>query len=335
MNVRHLTAALGMALTLGGGCIRQAITQDFGLSGTASQRGKRRQAPAIDTPLRAVFKRQIQGAFSPLGEDGRIQALEARLKSDPQDAAARLELASVYENYRLYDNAFDQFRQAMQLVLPDGAAAEQALAALSRSARASRRSQEALAPVETLVEQRPSAVSWNELGLLYQDVRDLGRAEIAFAKAVTLMPQWDRAHNNLGYNLLLENKTEDAELEFRRAIELNPSSTTARNNLGTLLARRGDLEGALEQFQVAGDAAAAHNNLAVVLLEMGQYDRSREELVKALAIRHFYAPAMANFKLVQERIRERTELQKVGRLPLNAVRVPSAIVGQKASEDKQ
>src|SRR5437867_4458560 len=335
MNLRCLTAALATALTLGSGCVRHAVTQDFGLSGIASQRGKRQQAPAIDTPLRAVFKRQIQGAFSPLGEDGRIQALEARLKSDPQDAAARLELAGVYENYRLYDNAFDQYRQAVQSTLPDAAAAEQALTGLSRSARASHRSNEAIAPVETLVDEQPSAASWNELGLLYQDVRDLGRAEIAFAKAVALKPEWDRAHNNLGYNLLLENKTEDAEREFRRAIELNPSSTTARNNLGTLLARRGDLEGALEQFQVAGDAAAAHNNLAVVLLEMGQYDRSREELVKALAIRHFYAPAMANFKLVQERIRERTELQKVGRLPLNAVRVPSAIVGQKASEDKQ
>src|SRR2546426_642688 len=356
MNVRHLTAALGMALTLGGGCIRHAITQDFGLSGTASQRGKRSAAPAIDTRLRGVFKRQIQRASTPLGEDARIQALEARLKSNPQDAAARLELGSVYENYKLYDNAFAQFRQAVQLPPPDGSAAEQAVAGLSRSARSSHQSQEAIAPVETLVEQRPSAVSWNELGLLYQDVRDLGRAEIAFAKAVALMPEWDRAHNNLGYNLLLENKTEEAEREFHKAIELNPSSTTARNNLGTLLARRGDLEGALQQFQLASDAAAAHNNLAVVLLEMGQYERSREELVKALAIRRYFAPAMANFKLVQELIHERAELQKVGRLPLTAVRVPSALValaqtappaadasssdqqeipGQKDSEDKQ
>ena len=95
-----------------------------------------------------------------------------------------------------------------------------------------------------------------------------------------------------------------------------------------MLARRGDFEGALQEFQLAADVATAHNNLAVVLLEMGQYERSREELVKALAIRRYFAPALANFKLVQERIRERTELQKVGRLPLSAVRVPSAIVAE-------
>ena len=194
------------------------------------------------------------------------------------------------------------------------------------------------------------------MGLLYQAVGDLGKAEIAFAQAATLNPESDRAYNNLGYNLLLENKVQAAEAEFRKALELNPSSKTARNNLATLLARRGDLEGAFEEFQLAGDAATAHNNLAVVLLEMGQYERSREELVKALAIRRYFAPALTNFKLVQELIRERAELQKVGRLPLTAVRVPSALValaktastvadasspdpqeiaGQKDSEEKQ
>ncbi len=326
MNVRHLNAALLLALSLGTGCVRHAITQDFGLSGIASQRPKAPAAPAIDTSVRGVFKRQTQGAFNPLSDDARVQALQARLKSNSQDVAARLELGGVYESYKLYDNAFEQYREALQLSLSDGATAEQAVAGLSRSARASRRPADAIAPVETLVWQRPSAASWNELGLLYQAAGDLGKAEIAFAQAATLHPESDRAYNNLGYNLLLENKVQAAEAEFRKALELNPSLTTARNNLGTLLARRGDLEGAFEEFQLAGGAAAAHNNLAVVLLEMGQYERSREELVKALAIRRYFAPALANFKLVQELIHERAELQKVGRLPLTAVRVPSALV---------
>src|SRR5207249_1214048 len=138
--------------------------------------------------------------------------------------------------------------------------------------------------------------------------------------------QSDRAHNNLGYNLLLQDKPEAAEREFRMALDLNPASATARNNLGSVLARRGDLQGALEQFQMAADAATAHNNLAVVLLEMGQYERSREELVKSLAIRHYFAPALANFKLVQERMRERAEVQTFARLPLSVVRIPSALV---------
>src|SRR5947208_12741345 len=123
MNVRYLTVALLTALTLGAGCVRHAITQDFGLSGIASPRAKRPAAQAIDTPLRAVFKRQIQGAFNPLSDDARVQAFETRLKSNPHDAAARLELASVYESYKLYDNAFDQYWEALQSS-PDGGRAE-------------------------------------------------------------------------------------------------------------------------------------------------------------------------------------------------------------------
>jgi hypothetical protein len=50
-------------------------------------------------------------------------------------------------------------------------------------------------------------------------------------------------------------------------------------------------------------------------------------LVKALMIRHYFAPALANFKLVQERLRQRAELLNAGtNLPLSAVRIPSAIL---------
>jgi Tfp pilus assembly protein PilF len=325
MNFRYLAAASLMTLTLGTGCVRRAVSQDFGLSGTASPRPRRPATLTPDASLRTVFKRQTQGAFNPLSDDQRVQALQARLKMNPQDVAGRLELASIYEGYRLYDNAFDQYLETLRLP-SDDASAEQAVLGLSRSARASRRTAEAIPSVEAVLKDRPMASSWNELGLLYQDMRDFGAGERAFQESVARNPESDRAHNNLGYNLLLQNKPDEAEREFRKALELNRTSATARNNLGTLLARRGDLQGALEQFQAAADAATAHNNLAVVLLEMGQYERSREELVKALAIRHYFAPALANFRLVQERIRERAELQKVGRLPLSVVRVPSALV---------
>ena len=163
--------------------------------------------------------------------------------------------------------------------------------------------------------------AWLELGLLYERLNDLAAAERTFEEALALNPESDRVHNNLGYNLLLQNKTEAAEGEFRKALELNPASATARNNLGALFARRGDRQRAFEQFQMAADPATAHNNLAVVLLEIGRYEESRDELVKALAIRRSFAPALANFKLVRERIRERAELQRFPRLPLSVVRV--------------
>ena len=279
-----------------------------------------------DASLRAVFKQQTEGTFNPLNDDPRVQELQARLKSNSADVTARLQLGLVYEKYKLHDSAMDQYKAALRQLAPSDTLSEQAAVGLSRSARASHRIAEAVPMLETALIQRPAANSWNALGLLYEDSGSFAAAESAFESAIEINPESDSAHNNLGNCLLLQGRFEGAEAEFRKALELNPTSATARNNLAVTLAHTGDVKGSLEQFLMATDAATAHNNLAVVLLEMGQYQRSRQQLVEALTIRHYFAPALANFKIVQERIREQTDAQKFGRLPLNPVRVPSAMV---------
>lgn len=315
-------AMLLIILVLATGCVHRTAPQT---------------AISPDAALRAIFQQQTQGAFNPLTDDRRFKALQLHLKLNPQDVAARLELAGVYENYRLYDDGLEQYRESLRLagsVPGDNASlAEKAVLGLRRCAQASGRTREAIPLLEEFLKESPSASAWNELGLLHDALGDLASGEIALREAVALDSKPDRLHNNLGYNLLLQNKTEAAEAEFRKALALNPKSATTRNNLGVLLARRGDLEGALEQFQFAADAATAHNNLAVVLLELGQYEQSREELVKALALRHYFAPALANFKLVQERIREQAEAQKAGGVPPSKPSV--AVVQSKDREDRR
>src|SRR6266699_5390241 len=291
-------------LFLASSCVHRTVgSQSFGLP---------RAQVSPDASLRATFRQQTVAAFNPLADDARVQALQARLTLNSQDVAARLELAAVYEGYRLYEDATQQYRQA--LALATGPLAEQAVLGLGRCTRASRRPEQAIPLLEAFSKESPSASAWNELGLLYESTGYVMTAERALREAVALDAQSDRLHNNLGYNLLLQKREPEAEGEFRKTLELNPNSATTRNNLGAALAQRGDLEGALEQFQWAADGATAHNNLAVVLLEMCRYEQSREELVKALAIRRNFAPALENFKLVQERIRnrnQRTENEKV------------------------
>ena len=334
MNLKLLKAMLLLSLLFGTGCVRRTVTQDFGLTGiTSAPRPKPQSARSPDASLRAVFKQQTQGAlnptqgaFNPLSDDRHIQELQSEVKSNPRDAKARLELAAAYEKYHLYGPALDQYKEALAQLVSTDALAEQATIGLSRSARASHRIAEAVPILEGFLAQQPLANSWNELGLLYEDMAFLSAAQNAFENAIATTPESDSAHNNLGYNLLLQSRLDAAEAEFRKAVDLNPRSPTARNNLGTTLARRGDLQGALEQFLITADAASAHNNLAVVLLEAGQYEQSRQQLVEALNIRHYFTPALANFKLVQERIREEAEVKKYGRLPLNPVRPPSSLV---------
>ena len=315
-----------LSLMFGAACVRRSVGKDLGLSGIANPSVTKYPAKTPDASLRSVFRQQTKGTFDPLSDDPHVEELQARLKVNPQDVPPMLELAAIYESYHLYGSALDQYLEATRHLSSEDGLSETATLGFSRSARASHRSDEAINALEALVRQRPSPNAWNELGLLYEDIRAPLSAENAFEHAVAAHPESDSLHNNLGYSLLLQKRNEEAEAEFRKALELNPASARARNNLATVLARRGDLQQALEEFQKASDAAAAHNNLAVVLMEMEQYEQSRQQLVQALAIRHYFAPALANFKVVQERIREQAEVRKFGRVPLSAIRVASSLV---------
>jgi hypothetical protein len=97
--------------------------------------------------------------------------------------------------------------------------------------------------------------------------------------------------------------------------------------LGTLLARRGETEAAFQHFRMASpDVATAHNNLAVALLESGELEQSRDELVKALTARYYFAAPMQNFKLVQELLSKRTDMINAGsHLPLTPLRIPPSL----------
>jgi tetratricopeptide (TPR) repeat protein len=59
---------------------------------------------------------------------------------------------------------------------------------------------------------------------------------------------------------------------------------------------------ALEHWKAAtADPAAAHNNLAVALMEEGRYGEARQELDAALALKRNYLPAMRNLAILAER----------------------------------
>jgi Flp pilus assembly protein TadD len=116
--------------------------------------------------------------------------------------------------------------------------------------------------------------------------------------ALALEPDSDYLHNNLGYNLLLQNRHEEAAREFERALQFNPKSVQARNNLALALANKGDL--ALREWQKVNDPASAHNNLAAVLIEQGRYTDARGQLDIALGYNRRHPAALANLKLVSE-----------------------------------
>src|SRR5437667_12788356 len=101
-RMTRIAAGIVASAVLLTACVRRTSVQDFGLpheTRPAAVRHSRSAAP--DDSFRAVFKQQTQGAFNPLEDDPRAGALERRLTANPADVSARLELAKLYESYRL------------------------------------------------------------------------------------------------------------------------------------------------------------------------------------------------------------------------------------------
>jgi predicted Zn-dependent protease len=56
-------------------------------------------------------------------------------------------------------------------------------------------------------------------------------------------------HNNLGFTLKQEGKTDAAIEEYHAALRLNPREELARSNLVNALESKGDLDGAIAELQ--------------------------------------------------------------------------------------
>jgi tetratricopeptide (TPR) repeat protein len=96
----------------------------------------------------------------------------------------------------------------------------------------------------------------------------------------------------------MQKKYAEAAREFREALKLNPRFAVACNNLGLALANLDETDQALANWQSASDPATAHNNLAAVFMEKGNYPNARKELEIALRYNIACPAALKNLELV-------------------------------------
>ena len=250
-----------------------------------------------------VMKRQIRNAVDAGDGDIAARALREKLAANPDDLASRLKLAEHYQQAGFPELALDHYRLAMAR-FPDNA--EVAV----RLAKALRDMQQMAAAIETLAGfcksgSPPTPELLSLLGILRDDTGQLHEAEQAHREALKLAPGLAYLHNNLGYNLLLQDKPREAAAEFQQALAIEPRSQFARNNLGLALAAQSaagetPLKEALLHWESVAGPAAAHNNLASVLIEKGQYEAARQELKIALGYQRDHPAALANLQLLSE-----------------------------------
>lgn len=242
------------------------------------------------------WDRQVRNAVDAGEGDYQLRVLRERVAAEPENIAVRTELAAAYRARGYPEIALEISRLAVAR-FPESGEAELSLV---RDLRATNRRAEAAASLETYLKahDKSSADYWSWLGILRDESGLWPAGETAHRKAIELSPNTESLHNNLGYNLLMQKKYQDAAAEFREALKISPADTMARNNLGTALANSNAPAEALAAWQAAGDPASAHNNLATVWIEKGNYAEARKELQLALGYNKSHPAALKNLDLL-------------------------------------
>jgi Flp pilus assembly protein TadD len=260
----------------------------------------RQQTATPSTPT--VWERQIRNAADAGDGDYILKTIRARVAAEPENIAVRLELAKAYRERGYPEIALEVCRLAVAR-FPESADAQYALV---RTLFEMKRPDDALATLAARPRDTAEYHTW--VGLVRDSAGAWEAGEPAHRKAVELAPAQDVARNNLGYNLLMQKKNAEAAAEFREALRLNPASQVARNNLGLALASS-DTAQAVSNWQTASDAAAAHNNLATVWIEKGNWAEARKELALALSYNKSHPAALRNAALLSQLDGKPAELQ--------------------------
>ena len=115
---------------------------------------------------------------------------------------------------------------------------------------------------------------------------------------LSVMPGNAVAHNNLGYDLELKGRVDEALDQYRKALLTEPDYPEAHNNLGNALLEKNEQDAAIAEFrkalQIMPDYASAHNNLGNALLQKGEVDDAIVHLQRAVELSPGYVQAENN-----------------------------------------
>jgi Flp pilus assembly protein TadD len=275
------------AASLSVACVRQVRTVS-GLPSMPSAESSSKRATA--------FERQIQNARDAGEGDYVLLSLRQKMAAEPDNLAVRLELIEHYTRAGYPELALEHCRLAATR-FPESAALQLPMAKLLRGMKMTREAAQGLgAFLAAHPQESPDFASW--LGIMRDELGDWAEGEKSHRAALALNGNLDSLHNNLGYNLLMQGRPQEAALEFREALKLRPNSEVARNNLGMALAATP--QDAALRGQPVGDPATAHSNMAALLIKQKRYADARRELDLALGYNKNHSAALNNLRLVSE-----------------------------------
>lgn len=241
-----------------------------------------------------------------------IEDLTKAVAAQPNNVVMRFDLGRAYLASGDIQKAMNEFQQAVQR-RGNYAPAHLALAKLYLLQRQYANSITSADRVLQLTATQPSPDAILVKALAQVGVGELGKAEELLVRAIGLYPQVLEFHFELGRVHLARNQTAKAEQSFRKALEIDPKDfrgmsglaevyarggrleyaiqflndqlpnatnpVLLRNAIGNLLVRKGDLKGALANYQ---ELAKTVPNSADLNLRMGEVYRRIGDMQSAV-----------------------------------------------------
>lgn len=126
--------------------------------------------------------------------------------------------------------------------------------------------------------------TYNNMGLIYQELKQTSKAQEMFQMALSLNPRYVKGVNNLGLLYFHQGKWEESANQFRKVLELDPHFLPAYINLSTVLKRQGKFDQARKSLQKAletdSESIEAHYNLGLLWEHEGANKKALEHYQK-------------------------------------------------------
>ena len=144
-----------------------------------------------------------------------------------------------------------------------------------------------------------------QLGTALLEAGKFAGAEMQYRRAIEIRPSAE-AYNSSGTALEMAGKSREAERHYRLASLLDPRYWMIYANWGGLLARRGDLDGAMVYYRKAlaiePNDSEVRNNLGQALGVRDRLDEALEQFRQALAIKPDHYRALVGLREAMRRL---------------------------------
>ena len=154
---------------------------------------------------------------------------------------------------------------------------------------------------------------FNLAGSLY-DLGQLKAAVESYKETLEIEPGYAEAYNNLG-NVFQELKQANSAVQsYKKALEIKPDYVAAQYSLGNTFMELGQLEEAVKSYKAAlklkPDFAGAYNKLGSSLLELDQLDESVRSYEAALKHKPDYVEAINNLGIAFYKLQQIDDAMK-------------------------